>query len=107
MNIIEKYKDQIEAGLELAAERFLLDTQSTHLSPRWFNTFGVALYEITDNAEEFVWRIKSTQIGIGFDINVTEEEADYIMLEWEDAWQDFKRFRTQWLEENYPQIPRY
>jgi hypothetical protein len=107
MNLIEKYKAQIEAGLKEATERFLEDTSKLHLSPRWFNTDGILISCGKGDEDKYDWKIRSTQCGIGFSINVTEQEAEYIRFEWITEWVDFKRFRTQWLETNYPQIPRY
>jgi hypothetical protein len=107
MNLIEKYKEQIEAGLKEVAEQYLLE-KSLELSPRWFNTNGVLEHYDKDGNEVYDWKIKSTQCYLRFSIPITKEEfEDYRTGGFRDMWDDFKRFRTQWLKENYPQIPRY
>ena len=107
MNLIEKYKEQIEAGLKEAAERYITSGYLSY-SPRWFNTNGILDHYDNDGNEIYDWRIKSTQCSVGFNIPITKEEMEYYKMDgFSDMWDDFKRFRTQWLEENYPQISRY
>jgi hypothetical protein len=107
MKLIEKYKEQIEAGLKEASERWVLEPFS-HNSPRWFNTDGVIEHYDKEGNEIYSWKIKSTQSALGFYIPISKEDFDFYKEDyWEDSWNEFRRFRTKWLEENYPQIPRH
>jgi hypothetical protein len=107
MNLIEKYKEQIEAGLKEASQWYLVEN-SLELSPRWFNVHGILDHYDKDGNEIYDLKIKSTQCPAGFNIRITREEMEFYRREgFRNMWEDFKRFRTKWLEENYPQIPRY
>jgi len=107
MNLIEKYKKEIEDGLEKAAQNYLKSFES-YLSPRWFNTDGMIESVGDDGNEQWLWSIKSTQCASKFYIKVTKEDAEhYKQKDFRTIWDDFRRFRTQWLEENYPQINRF
>lgn len=104
---IQKYKDQIEAGLKVASERYL-KSGNFETSPRWFNTHGIEDFFEDEGAEAFHWVIKSTQCPSGFTVLVEKADAELYQYKlFHTMWDEFKRFRTQWLEENYPQIPRY
>jgi hypothetical protein len=95
MNYIDEIKDQLDENMHKQCVVFtLIGTPSE--SPRWMNFGGF------DN-ESKVLTIQSTQrSGIFFNV-----ETDFDFVEVHEFWEEFKKYRTDFLTDNYPTISTY
>tara|TARA_R110000868_G_scaffold312096_2_gene573039 strand:- start:3029 stop:3316 length:288 start_codon:yes stop_codon:yes gene_type:complete len=92
MNYIEPIKEQLDSNMHDHCVMFMLIGTPTE-SPRWMN-FGEF------NNETKVLTIESTQkSGIFFNI-----ETDFDYVEVNVFWEQFKKYRTEFLSTNYPTI---
>lgn len=106
---IEKYRKQLESELHKIARLHCLRLSEGFVSglysPRWFN---IDSFE-EDTSDEKLMRVtfKSTQCQLYFSLRIPREEVEDLRFLSMDLWEPFKRFRTKFLEENYPNIERY
>lgn len=109
---IEKYRVQLESELHKISRNYLLLKAEGSLtgslySPRWYNINDI--FETIEDDMEAPLRVsfKSTQGQMYFSITVPRESMEKLQHLSMDLWEPFKRFRTKFLEENYPNIERY
>jgi hypothetical protein len=92
MNYIEPIKKQLDSNMHDQCVMFML-IGTPYESPRWMN-FGEF------NNETKVLTIESTQkSGVFFNI-----ETDFDYVEVNVFWEQFKKYRTEFLCKNYPTI---
>jgi hypothetical protein len=109
---IEKYHKELERALRHISKAYLLrkdivPTSDSLYSPRWYNIEDIV--ETIEDDMEAPLRVsfKSTQGPMYFSITVPREGMEVLQHLSMDLWEPFKRFRTKFLEENYPTIQRY
>jgi hypothetical protein len=111
---IEKYRVQLESEIHKISRHYLLRldglperiTMSSLHSPMWYNIDGI--YETIEDDMESPLRVsfKSIHGHMSFSILVPREGMEELQHLHMDLWGPFKRFRTKFLEENYPNIRR-
>lgn len=109
---IEKYRAILENELHRISSDYILrkvegTVTGSLYSPRWYNIESV--YETVEDDMEAPLRVsfKSTQGPMSFSVLVPREGMEKLQYLSMDLWDPFKRFRTNFLEENYPTIQTY
>ena len=96
MDYITPIKQQLEIEMHNICALFITIGTASE-SPRYFNFGGI-------NRENNTIKICSTQKNLFFIIN-SPYPVNYIEVE--EFWKQFKAFRTEFLEANYPTIKTY
>ncbi len=109
---IEKYRKELERELHLISKAYLVrkdiaPTSDSLGSPRWYNIESIEETVEDDMEEPLRVYFKSTQGPMYFSLVVPREGMEKLQHLSMDLWEPFKRFRTKFLEENYPTIQRY
>jgi hypothetical protein len=109
---IEKYRAKLEHELHRISRDYILrkaegTVTGSLYSPRWYNIEDIV--ETIEDDMEAPLRVsfKSTQGPMYFSIQVPREDMEALQYLHMDLWDPFKRFRTKFLEENYPTINTY
>ncbi len=97
-NYIEPIKTELEKGLHEISKMFCL-IGTPNETPRYFN-FGGA------DIETNKIKIKSTQVDIWFEV-VAPYNVEYVLCDCTIFWEQFKQFRNEFLQKNYPTIDLY
>lgn len=99
MNYIEPIKIQLEEKLNEHCNMFkIIGTPND--TPRYYNFKNY-------NSETNILKVGSTQNnGLFFEIDCTKfkNEYQYILLDMAIFWEQFKKFRTDFLNKNHPTI---
>lgn len=95
MDYITPIQDDLKKKMDKFADTYKV-LGFPHESPRWFNFkgFDMETKELT---------IGSTQCGLSFKLQTQFTLIHSV----EEFWQQFKRWRTEWLRDNHPTINRY
>jgi|TARA_R100000789_G_C2942523_1_gene132518 hypothetical protein len=109
-NFITPIVQELEEAMHISCKRYIRDYKETHYtgphyrgySPRWYN-----LNEFYNESK--MLRIQSTQWHDpiknpheGFNI-----QTEFDWIDWDDFWIQFRNWRTNFLETNYPTIKSY
>ena len=110
---IKPYKKEFEDNLHIFCKQFMeYDSTERELyrrrSPRWFNLHH-RTFDLDRVENEPTFYIGSTLTnGMYFDIKTNEDYLSRILNDFDDEfWQQFKKFRTEFLIKNYPNINPY
>ena len=95
-NYIEPIKKELEENLHQFCQAYMLIGNGTSETPRFFNIQNYDVFKHT-------LTIGSTQKqSLNFTIDLNNKFDEYVNFN--DFWQQFKEFRTNFLLENYPTI---
>jgi hypothetical protein len=96
---ITPIKHLLDEKMHEHCKSYIMFNKDKSFSPRWYN-IGMQTWDM-----EGALVIKSTQIGAGISIKLPDDYPEF--LHGETVWDQFKKYRTEFLLENYPTINTY
>jgi hypothetical protein len=97
-NFIEPIKAKLDEKMHEMCTLYCLIGMGKHESPRYFNYGG-----FSDN----ILTIRSTQKNLQFQIETPDGYPDPSIVNCDEFWNQFKKYRTEFLQDNYPTIELY
>jgi hypothetical protein len=100
-DLISPIREQLEEQMHKQCKSFLANSKGDKYSPRYYNTAG--------RPEAGLVCIESTQTSVGFCVDIPKEFEDLYKYAYtvDTFWDQFKKFRTEFLIKHYPEINPY